>query len=72
MISHQDIHEWQNQFKSNYTKDHDDIIEYLAEIRHSTAITESVSVAGFEEIREFMRNMQDVCVYISVSSHLTS
>ncbi|KAF7985194.1 hypothetical protein HWV62_7804 [Athelia sp. TMB] len=58
VLSHLGIQEWQAEFAKNYQQDHEEIITYLAEIQHSTAITQAVTVEGFGEIREFMLNMQ--------------
>ncbi|KZP24577.1 kinase-like protein [Athelia psychrophila] len=58
VVSHLEIHEWQKQFEKNYQQDQAEVIAYLATIDNSTAATLAATLEGFDEMREFMRNMQ--------------
>ncbi|KAJ7086680.1 kinase-like domain-containing protein [Mycena epipterygia] len=58
--SHNEIHEWQSQFKLDAQQDHRELIDYLAEIQNSQTITSDALQEQGSNIRELMSMMQQL------------
>ncbi|KAL0949596.1 hypothetical protein HGRIS_009644 [Hohenbuehelia grisea] len=60
LVSHMEIHEWQHDFALNHKRDHDEVMEYLAEIQNSQQISSSAVAEDRETLRKMMGMMQQL------------
>lgn len=60
LVSHTEIHRWQEEFSRNTANDHQELVDYLSEIQHSQAISTQAQQETTAMVRQVMTQMQSV------------